>query len=188
MAKHYIGQTVTENPAYMQAKVRVPAAVTLVAGNIVVAEELDTTLKGNVDVYSPKQVANATKEDVAIILNNGFETLADGRRPDGQPDYTQYEYTNGEVITAHRLLPETRYRISIDACDDSVIVGTVKAGDNLIPKNGQYTLSYSAKGTAVTAKNYLTVEAIEYFQLGGQFGSEMVPCLIVRAKTTDATE
>lgn len=188
MAKHYIGQTVSENPAYMQADVRVPAAVTLVAGNVVVAEELDTTLRENTRVYSPKKVADATKEDIALILNNGFEKLSDGRLPAGQPDYTQYEYTNGEVITAHRLLPETRYRISIDACDDTVVVGTVKVGDNLIPKNGQYTLSYSAKGTAVTTKNYLTVEAITYFQIGGQFGSEMVPCLIVRAKTTDATE
>lgn len=188
MAKHYIGQTVTENPGYMQAKVKVPAATTLVAGNVVVAEELDTGIRGNLDVYSPAQVTDATKQDVAIILNNGFETLSDGRRPNGQPDYTQYEYKTGEILTAHRLLPEVRFRVSVDACDSTVVVGTVKPGDNLIPKNGQYTLSYSAKGTTVTAKNYLTVEAIEYFTLGGQFGADTATCMIVRAKKTDATE
>ena len=60
-------------------------------------------------------------------------------------------------------------------------------GDNLIPKAGQYELTYSAKATAVTAKNYLTVEATKYFRLGGQSGSEFAQTLVVRAKATDAT-
>lgn len=188
MAKHYIARTVTETPAYMQAKIVVPAAETLHAGQVVVAEELDAGLGyGNWDVYTAKKVADAAKESIAIVLNGGFETLADGRRPDGQPDYTQYEFKGGEVATTHRLLPETRYEVSVDACDNTVSAASLKAGDNLIPKAGQYELTYSAKGTTVTAKNYLTVEAVKYFRLGGQSGAEFAQTMVVRAKATDAT-
>lgn len=192
MAKHYVSRTVTENPGYMQAQIRVPANVKLHAGQVVVAEALDAALRGNYSVYAPTQVANATKEDVALILDGGFETLADGRRPDGQPDYTQYTFGEGEVVTAFRLnVPNPKFEISIDACDDTVAnaatAGTLAVGDNLIPKNGQYELTYSAKAEAVTAKNYLTVEALKFFRLGGASGSEFASTLVVRAKTTDAT-
>lgn len=183
MAKHYIARTITENPGYMQAKVRVPAGATLHAGEVVVAETLDTGLGyGNWDVYAPTQVADADKESVAIILNGGFETLDDGRRPDGQPDYTQYDFQAGDVITTHRLLPEVRFEVSVESCDDTVTGATIVPGDNLIPKAGQYTLSYSAKGTAVTAKNYLTVEAVKYFRLGGLSGADFAQTMVVRAK------
>ena len=186
--KHYISRTVTENPGYMQAKIRVPSGVTLHAGQVVVAETLDADLGyGNWDVYAPAQVANATKESIAIILDGGFETLADGRRPNGNADYTQYQFNEGDVVTAHRLLPEVRFEISEDACDSTVTGATVVPGDNLIPKNGQYELTYSAKGTGVTTKNYLTVEATKYFRLGGQSGNEFAQTMVVRAKVTDAT-
>ena len=192
MAKHYVSRTVTENPGYMQAQIRVPANVKLHAGQVVVAEALDAALRGNYSVYAPTQVADATKEDVALILDGGFETLADGRRPDGQPDYTQYTFGEGEVVTAFRLnIPNPKFEISIDACDNTVAAaataGTLVVGDNLIPKNGQYELTYSAKAKAVTAKNYLTVEALKFFRLGGASGREFASTLVVRAKTTDAT-
>ena len=41
---------------------------------------------------------------------------------------------------------------------------------------------YSKKGTAVTAKNYLTVEALKFFRLGGKSGEEMANTLVVRTK------
>lgn len=63
MAKHFIARTVTENPAYMQAQIRVPAATELHAGDVVVAETLDATLGSkNVGVYAPTQVADIAKE------------------------------------------------------------------------------------------------------------------------------
>ena len=93
----------------------------------------------------------------------------------------------GEVVTAHRLLPEVRFEVSEDACDNTVTAATVVPGDNLIPKNGQYELTYSGKGTNVTAKNYLTVEATRFFRLGGMSGSAFAETMIVRAKATDAT-
>lgn len=179
---NYIARTVTENPAYMQAQIKVPAGQTYHAGQVVVAESLDNSIRGNLSVYAPTAVADITKEDIAIILNNGFETMADGRRPDGQPDYTQYEFRAGDVVTAHRLLPQTRYEISIDACAQSVKDAIIAPGDNLIPKKGSLELEYSKTGTAVTAKNYLTIEATKYFRLGGLYGEQFASTLVVRAK------
>lgn len=189
---NYVAKTVTENPGYMQADVIVPADTKLHAGQVVVAETLDSTLGyGNWKTYTAEQVSDITSDSIAIILNGTFETLDDGRRPKGQPDYTQYEYQAGEIATAHRLLPETRYEISVDSCDETVAnaltAGTLVPGDNLIPANGSYELAYSAAATAVTAKNYLRIEAIKYFRLGGQFGMDFAANLIVRAKHTDAT-
>lgn len=182
MAKHYVCRAVTENPSYMQAQIKVPAADELHAGLVVVAKKLDTSIRGNFSVYEPTKVADITKDDLAIILDGGFETLSDGRRPDGQPDYTQYTFKSGEVVTAMRLLPETKYELSIDACGDTVAEATVVPGDNLIPEVGKYELEYSAKDREVTAKNYLTVEAVKYFRLGGQSGMDMAKTLVVRAK------
>lgn len=187
MAKHYVSRTVTENPGYMQAQIRVPAGEELHAGHVVVAEDLDATIRGNYSVYAPTKVADATKEDIAIVLDGGFETLADGRRPEGQPDYTQYTFGEGEVVTAFRLnVPNPKFELSVDACDNTVsaalTAGTLAAGDNLIPKASQYELTYSKKGTAVTAKNYLVVEALKFFRLGGKSGEEMANTLVVRTK------
>ena len=86
MAKHYVARTVTENPGYMQAQIKVPADVTLHAGHVVVAETLDASLYGNYSVYAPTQVANADKEGIGLVLDGGVETLKEGGRRDGQPD------------------------------------------------------------------------------------------------------
>lgn len=186
MAKHYIARAVTENPGYMQAQIRVPAGDTLHAGEVVVAENLDANLGfGNWDVYAPTQVADVSKDNIALVLNGGFETLTDGRRPEGQPDYTQYTFGEGEVVTAHRLLPETRFELSIDACDETV-TNAVVPGDNLVPKVGQWELTLSAQAEQVKARNYLTIEAVKYFRLGGLSGSDFATTMVVRAKSSGA--
>ena len=185
---NYLCRTVTELPGYMQVNFIVPEGTQVYAGEIYMGNQLEeNTHFDNYTVFLPEVIENISKEIPAIILNGGFETLPDGRRPDGQPDYTQYTMKSGEVVTAHRLIPETRYEVSFDACDNTVVAGTVKPGDNLIPKNGQYELSYSAKATEVTAKNYLKIEAIKYSRLGGQFGGDFAQTMVVRAKATDAT-
>lgn len=185
---HYVARTVTENPGYMQAKIRVPAGTTLHAGNVVVAESLDATLGyGNWDVYAPTQVADITAENIALVLDGGLETLADGRRPNGQPDYTQYTFGAGEVVTTHRLLPEVRFEISEDACAAAVRSATIVPGDKLVPANNSYELTYLAKASSTTAKNYLVIEATKFFRLGGKSGAEFAETLVVRAKATDAT-
>ena len=63
MAKHYVCRAVTENPSYMQAQIKVPAADELHAGLVVVAENLDASIKGNFSVYAPTKVADITKDD-----------------------------------------------------------------------------------------------------------------------------
>lgn len=184
--ERYICRTTTELPGYMQANFMVPEGTQMHTGDIYVAETLNEDLGyGNWTVYNPDTISDITKQIPVIILNNGFETLTDGRRPDGQPDYTQYTFNEGEVVTAHRLLPEVRFEISIDACDATVSGASgLAVGDNLIPANGKDVLVYSAKATTVTAKNYLTIEAIKYFRLGGQFGGDFAKTLVVRAKQT----
>ena len=68
---HYVCRPVTELPAYMQAQVRVPAALTngLRAGEVIQAEKLDENLYGNYSVYTPEQITDITKQDWAIVLN-----------------------------------------------------------------------------------------------------------------------
>ena len=75
MAKHFIGQTSTENPGYMQAEIRVPANNTLHAGQVVVAETLDASLGSkNLGVYAPTKGADATKDKA--VLRARDETFA----------------------------------------------------------------------------------------------------------------
>lgn len=75
---NYICRAVTENPGYMQVKFRVPENVEIVAGEVFVPNVLDLELGyGNWDVFAPETVENET-DIPAIILNNSFETLADG--------------------------------------------------------------------------------------------------------------
>lgn len=182
---HYVCRPVTDLPAYMQAQVRVPAALTdgLRAGEVVQAEKLDENLYGNYSVYTPEQITDITKQDWAIVLNGTFEEMKDGRRPDGNPDYTTYIYKPGEVATAIRMIPNVKFELSVDACDNTVSGATIKPGDNLVPANDAYTLAYSAATTTVTAKHYLTIEATKFFRLGGQFGGDFASTLVVRAKS-----
>lgn len=181
---HYVCRNVTELPAYMFANVKVPAALTagLYAGEVVVADALDSTLYGNYSVYTPAQATDVTKADLAIVLNGNFEEMKDGRRPEGNPDYTSYIYNPGEVATAVRLTPNIRLEISEDSCDNTVAAATITPGDNLVPQDNSYLLKYSASGTAVTAKNYLTIEAVKFFRLGGLNGNQFAQTLVCRAK------
>lgn len=182
---HYVCRPLTELPAYMQAQVRVPAALTegLRAGEVVQAEKLDENLYENYSVYMPEQITDITKQDWAIVLNGTFEEMSDGRRPDGNPDYTTYVYKPGEVATAIRMIPNIKFELSVDACDSTVAGATIKPGDNLVPKANEYALTYSAAATNVTAKHYLTIEATKFFRLGGKFGGDFASTLVVRAKS-----
>ena len=184
---NYVCRNVTKLPEYHFADIRVPAAMTdgLVAGSVVVADKLDSALYENLNVYAPTKVADITKEDVAIVLNGTFETMNDGRRPDGNPNYTEYVFKPGDIATTVRLMKNQRFELSVDACDSTVAAaataGTLVPGDNLVPKNGETKLTYSKAGTAITAKNSLTVEALKFFRLGGMYGMEMAQTMVVRA-------
>lgn len=177
-------RNVTELPETYFVNVKVPAGSTLSAGQVIVAEKLDTSIPGNYTVYVPEQVKDITSENICVVLNGGFETMADGRRPDGNANYGSYNYQAGEIATAVRInVPNVRFEISIDSLKDGI---SPEVGGNLIPANNSDTLDFSAKGTAVTAKNYLKVEATKAFRIGGKYGSEFANSLVVRSAVLDA--
>ena len=183
---NYLCRTVTELPGYMQANFRVPEGTQVYAGEIYMPNKLDTDLGyGNWSVYLPEVIEDVSKEIPGIILNGGFETLADGRRPDGNPDYTNYIFNAGDVATAIVLKPEIKFEISYDAISNGI---DVEGLGYLIPEEGQGLLKFVETLDEVNSKVYLKVEALKEFRLGGLFGGEFAKTMVVRVKYTDNTE
>lgn len=183
---NYICRVVTETPTYMHTKFRVPAGTEISAGEIFVPNELDNELGyGNWDVYVP-DIVTKNEEIPAIILNGGFEALIDGRRPEGQPDYTQYIFREGETISAHRLLPEVRFELSPDNFSNfEDFRGVLENGiinTYLIPVINSSDLKWTANAQDIKTRVYLVIEAVKYFRLGGLFGGDFALTLVVRVK------
>lgn len=176
--KHYICRTVTELPGYMQANLRVPEGTQVYAGEIYMAKILDTDLgHGNWSVYLPEVIEDVSKEVPAIVLNGGFETLNDGRRPDGNPDYTTYAFNPGDIVTAIRLEQGTKFEISYDAISNGIDVDGL---GYLIPEEGVGLLKFVDTLNEVNSKVYLKVEALKHFRIGGQFGGQFINTMVVR--------
>lgn len=163
----------TDVPKYLVATINVPAGVTLKAGDVVIANTNDATISGNYSVYSPEQPAtlNLVKR-MAIVINGGFEQLADGRRPDGQPDYTQYEFNEGDVVTVIFLVPELRFQISTDC-----INGVAAVNDFIFPVDGAYQMDVDATVPVGTFSS-LKLLASKYFRLGGQAGAQFAETFV----------
>lgn len=176
----------------MQVKFRVPANTEITAGEIFVPNTLDPELGyGNWDVFEPDLVA--TVDDIpAIILNNGFETLKDGRRPKGDPDYTHYIYRENEVITAHLLLPEVKFEISPDNFSNfaefETAVSNGIVNTYLYPEIDTSSLKWTANFNDVNTKVYLVIESLKWFRLGGEFGADFAQTVVARVKMVGAGE
>lgn len=192
--ENYLVRPVTELPGYMQAKFLVPEDTEIVPGEIFVTEELNVGLgNGNWDVFDT-DLMTEENQIPAIIINGGFEKLSDGRRPEGQPDYTQYKYTAGDVASAIKLLPETKFEITPDGlsnfsdflaalnADESSIAGTW-----LYPTVNQSNLTWTNDFSVITTKVYLIVEAVKDFRIGGMFGNDFAKTLVVRTKHDGAS-
>ena len=178
--EHYVCRPVTELPSYMQAQFRVPQGEIITAGQVFAAEKLDTDLKyGNWTVFVPEILSDTETQIPSIILDNGFETLPDGRRPDGQPDYTEYAFTENQVITAIRLLPETKFEISYDSV---IQESEIKVGGYLVPEVGSRHLIYKEMLEETDTSIYLVVEALKHFRIGGLYGNEFANTMVVRVK------
>ena len=176
--EHYICRTVTELPGYMQANFRVPEGTQVYAGEIYMAKTLDTDLGyGNWSVYLPEVIEDVSKEVPAIVLNGGFETLNDGRRPDGNPDYTTYAFNPGDIATAIRLEQGAKFEISYDAISNGIDVDGL---GYLIPEEGVGLLKFVDTLNEVNSKVYLKVEALKHFRIGGQFGGQFINTMVVR--------
>lgn len=173
MANYLCRATNPRVPDYLVKKVSVPTGATLHAGDIVMLKALDTTIADNYQVYTgTKPATDDLKLHAAIIINDGFETLADGRRPDGQPDYTQYVYQAGDVVTAIMLVPGLDFELSTDT-----FTGSFAAGSYIEPVDGVYAGAVKATRTETT-KSALMMLAQKNFRMGGMFGYQFIDTVI----------
>ena len=164
---------VVEIPDYLVGTVIVPDGVTLYPGDIIVADTYTSAIAGNWSVFAAtKPITANLGEQMAVIINGGFEMLPDGRRPDGQPDFTKYEFIAGDVVTIIFLTPQARFEISNDC-----ITGTPIVGDFLFPVDDSYKVS---KGAAIPVGTFssLKVLALKNFRLGGLYGAQFAPTVI----------
>ncbi len=162
MAQCYVAP-ITRIPEKDVFLARVPADTTIQAGAIVDLSTLDTAIPNNYQVYVASK-PTADSKMLGIVINDGWEQLADGRRPDGQPDYTQYEFHAGDVVCVVALEDYMRFEISEDALD---------AEAN--PSVGKY-LKIQANKYALTNDNsagIMRVEASKFLRAGGQFGGSL---------------
>lgn len=169
MAQCYVAP-ITRIPEKNVFLARVPADTTIQAGAIVDLSELDSSIENNYQVYvAAKPSANSTM--LGIVINDGWEQLADGRRPDGQPDYTKYEFGAGEVVCVVALDTWTRFEISEDCLDGDA----PSVGGWLGAQANKYELKAGETGI-------LRVEAKKYIRAGGQFGGSLaggfIPSLV----------
>lgn len=167
---NYIGQCITPRVASEHiAKITVPAGG-LHAGQVVVADTLDNTIAGNIEVYTATQpaTANLGSNFVALVVNDGFETLEDGRRPAGQPNYYGYEFAEGDTAPIVFLDRHLVFNIGADSLD-SVTASSAAVGQYLYPVNGSNNLTVGASIPAGTACG-LKIVATYNTPIGGQFG------------------
>lgn len=163
---------VTKIPDFLVGTVLV-GSTTLYPGNIILANTCTTDISGNYSVFEPTQpLTSNLDQQMAIIINGGWEMLSDGRRPEGQPDYTQYEFVEGDVVTIIFLQPKMRFEISFDCVD-----GTPVANTFLYPTDQSYLLT---KGESVPAGTYspFKVLALKNFRLGGLYGAQFASTAI----------
>lgn len=180
---NYVGYCITPKiPSDKFVKVLVPEGG-LHAGQIVNVVSLASSVDGvanNIEVFTATQPTTATlgSKFFALIVNGGFETLADGRRPAGQPDYTQYVYAEGEVATAIIMDKNLMFEIGVSTVSGgTVATPSTDIGKYIVPANATYTGAVAAEATA---GNCLQILGTHYFRNGGNFAAGMLPTYICR--------
>lgn len=168
--KHYFCKPVDRTETGDVLAVKVQAGEELHAGQVVKAEVMDETGANgarNFHVYNAE--TPSVEDDLVLLVNEHFEELEDGRRPEGQPDYTQYTFKEGTVVTGVNLVPNRLWRISRDCVNvaDSV---DVKEGF-LVPDGTTKVLEYSPTKPTNT-RFYFAIVAKKGLQLGGKFGGQ----------------
>lgn len=158
-------------------KVTVPSGG-LVAGNIVLADTLDNTIFGNIEVFTAKKPisANMGKTFFALVINDGFETLADGRRPQGDPNYFDYSYQEGDVAPVIFLGDHLIFNIGLNAIESSTL-NLALVGNFLVPTNNSYKLS-AVEGVPDNVNCALKILAFHSTPIGGEFSGKFETTLI----------
>lgn len=186
MANYLCRATNPRIPDYLVIKVSVPTGQTMHAGDVFPVVELDDSISNNYQVFTGTQPATANLGvRMAIVINDGFETLEDGRRPAGQPDYTQYTYAEGEVVTAILMVPGLVFEISNDCVTNG---SSAVVGDFVEPVNGAYAMSRVASGTGRTASTKSGMKVLyvgKNFRMGGQFGSNFIQTMVCMVEDAD---
>ena len=185
MANRYCAPK-TEVPDYLVRTVIAPSGG-LQAGDIVLLDSLasDTDVGAGVSsnywTFTATQPATANlSRRMAIVINGGFEQLSDGRRPEGQPDFTQYTYQQGEVATVVMLAIGMMFEISTQA-----ITGTPAATNSLHPVDGSNMLT-AAASTPSGTHSALTVLKLKNLRAGGNFGAAFINTVIAQVKEPTA--
>ncbi len=171
----YIGET-TQTPSNIAlAYARAQGADVLYGGYLVAIEELEDSFENRQVYKAEKPAADTTL--YGIVLNGGYETLADGRRPEGQPNFTEYGFTKDMPCVVLRPEKFQTLRIGVNA-----IEGTAEVGKYLVPTADSFKWTVAdakpAEGVA------LKVEKMTEVGIGGMFGMnvEKVAEVIVAAE------
>lgn len=179
---HYIGKCITPVVGSRHiANVLVPAGG-LTAGQLVFCDNL-ATIDGNREVYVATQPATAGLggTHLAMVVNGGLETLADGRRPAGQPDYTQYTFAEGDIATVVFLDAHLIFHVSPDVVTGGTAGNpTADIGKYIIPANGTNAGAVNASNTSVG--NSLKIVGTANFPLGGLFGGQFATVYVCIAQ------
>ena len=158
----------TDVPEHLIGSVTAPEGG-LKPGDVVVVNTIDNTISNNFTQYLATQPTTdlLANEALAIVISGGnFEELADGRMPDGQPDYTQYVYNAGKTAPVLFLEPRVIFYLS-----DDCLAAPATVNQYLYGADGTNVL---AEGAEVPA-DILTVAKVQAkhnFRLGGMFGGE----------------
>lgn len=132
----YIGQTATP---CVDSKLITHAisANKVFPGQFVCLNELSGDIPDNFSVFEAEEptASNIGEQTIAVVVNDGFETLLDGRRPAGDPNYFHYEIPSGECFTCVFVDNHLMYHIGMESIDADDREDTVM-GKYLIPQAG----------------------------------------------------
>lgn len=179
---NFIGQIVTPELDSQFIKSVVVPSGGLHGGQVVTLEEF-ANFTGNHEVYTCGEPTTGEMfgETMAIVLNQGFETLADGRRLEGQPNYYTYEYAEGEVVSAVFIAPHIKYLISADTID-SATRSSAAVGKYLVPQNALYDLAVADAIPEYCACG-LKIVAVYNVPLGGNYGGQFATAYVCVGET-----
>lgn len=151
----------------------------LFAGELYVVDTLDNTIAGNIEVFTATEPATAYlgSKMFALVVNDGFETMDDGRRPDGQPNYYRYSFNEGDIAPVVFLDSHLVFNIS----EDAIGAEGVDVGKFLYPVDGSNLLDVGDSIPAGTACA-LKVVATYNTPIGGNFGGGFVKSFICIAQ------
>lgn len=141
------------------------------AGSIIVADTLDNTIVGNYETYTTQMPTTATlgSKCMAVLLNDEFETLIDGRRPAGNPNYYSYTYQVGQTVTAVFLEKHLMYNVGYD-CVSQASQNLISVGNYLVPTNNSYELTAVE---SIPAGTYCALKILSFYNTptGGNYGA-----------------